>query len=309
MNLLTLPHQSGFSFWQIIMMSKRFLSLKESGPAAFILAFLALAAAAPAAAQAPDLPRLPLTFDGHEHLPLPDLSAYPRLRFLTTTDFPPFNFVDQNARLSGFNVDLVREICAVLAFTPRCQIQALPFDELEQALASGEAEAVAAGVAVTRERRERFGFSRPYMLLPARFAVAKKALKPQAPVPAPEWRVGTVRSSAHEAMAKAWFPVMKLQSFESQTGLLEALRAGSIDAAFADGLRLSFWVEGNASADCCALAPGAYLSERFLGEGMALMVREKDGALAVAFDHALAELAESGRLEEIYLRYFPQGLF
>ena len=34
-----------------------------------------------------------------------------RIRFLTTHDFPPFNFLDQQNHVSGFHVDLAREIC------------------------------------------------------------------------------------------------------------------------------------------------------------------------------------------------------
>ncbi|RUW60499.1 amino acid ABC transporter, partial [Mesorhizobium sp. M4B.F.Ca.ET.049.02.1.2] len=39
-------------------------------------------------------PQVPVLWDAKERLPKPDLSALPRLRFLTTTDFPPFNFLD-----------------------------------------------------------------------------------------------------------------------------------------------------------------------------------------------------------------------
>ena len=46
-------------------------------------------------------PQVPVLWDAKERLPKPDLSALPRLRFLTTTDFPPFNFLDGAGRLSG----------------------------------------------------------------------------------------------------------------------------------------------------------------------------------------------------------------
>lgn len=292
-------------------MASFFASLKNKGlyfSGILVCTVAALSGEAGAQATTP-MQGLPLLFDAREHLPLPDLSAYPRLRFLTTTDFPPFNFTDQNGRLAGFHIDLVREICAVLSIEDRCQIQAVPFGELETALGTGQGDAVIAGVAVTAAKREQFQFSRPYLLLPARFVVTKSALKAGQGVPVPGWRVGVVAATAHEAMAKAWFPDMQRQAFETPEALLEALKTGKIDAGFADALRLSFWVSGAGSGACCALAPGAYLSERFLGEGLAVMVRRQDTTLAAAFDHALAELAGSGRLEEIYLRYFPLGLF
>lgn len=291
------------------MMALRFSSLKIWGIACISALCVAFQAKAAGPGDVAIMPGLPLTFDVREHLPLPDISSYPRIRFATAADFPPFNFADQNGRLTGFNIDLVREICAALDIEAQCEVQALPFADLESALAAGQVEAVISGVAITPERRQKFAFSRPYMVLPARFAVSRSALKPGMAVPGPDWRIGTVSGTAHDAMARAWFPGKDFESFDSQEALLDALKAGKIDAAFADALRLSFWVAGNAAGDCCALAPGAYVSERYLGEGLAIMVRPKDRILAAAFDHALSELSANGRLEEIYLRYFPQGLF
>ncbi len=94
---------------------------------------------------------MPVLWDAKERLPKPDLSALPRLRFLTTTDFPPFNFLDGAGRLSGFHVDLARAICAELGIADKCQIQALPWGELDDALQKGEGEAIIAGIAATPE--------------------------------------------------------------------------------------------------------------------------------------------------------------
>ena len=84
-------------------------------------------------------PQVPVLWDSKERLPKPDLSTLPRLRFLTTTDFPPFNFIDKSGRLSGFHIDLARAICAELGIAEKCQIQALPWSELGDALNKGEA--------------------------------------------------------------------------------------------------------------------------------------------------------------------------
>ncbi len=39
------------------------------------------------------------------------------------------------------------------------------------------------------------------------------------------------------------------------------------------------------------------------------MTRKDEPALTQALDHALLELSRSGRLNEIYLRYFPTGIY
>jgi polar amino acid transport system substrate-binding protein len=256
-------------------------------------------------------PSLPLLFDARERLAKPDLSTLVRLRFLTSVDFPPFNFMDQNGKLSGFNVDLAREICAELEIADKCQIQALPFVDLKDALAASQGDAVIAGVAVGEELRRQFAFSRPYLMLPARFARNLKTPRLQGDSAASlaDRPVGVVKATAHEAMLAAYFPKIKAVPFDSKEALLAALKEGQVDAAFADALQLSFWVSSQASEKCCALLDGPYMSERFLGEGMTIMLRQKDDVLRSAFDHALAALSRSGRLQEIYLRYFPYGLY
>lgn len=279
---------------------------------ALSLCLLAAAAISPAAragerAGAVDLPIL---FDTRERIAKPDLSGIVRLRFLTTVDFPPFNFIDQTGKLAGFHVDLVREICRELALTEKCQIQAVTFAELEKALTDGNGEALVAGIAVTPELRKRFAFSRPFMRLPARFAVTKTAPPTGQTAAALDGkRVGVVAQSAHEAMLKAFFPLMQAQTFPDRAALLAALKEGKVDAAFGDGMQLAFWTSGAQSAGCCRLFDGPYVSERFLGEGLTIMLRKEDETLAGAIDHALLALSRSGRLQEIYLRYFPVDLY
>jgi polar amino acid transport system substrate-binding protein len=253
---------------------------------------------------------LPILFDSRERLPKPDLSSLVRLRFLTSVDFPPFNFTDQSGKLAGFHVDLVREICDELEIADKCQIQALPFGDLQSALSASQGDAVIAGIAVTPDLRKQFAFSRPYMTLPARFVRNIKT-----PLPGPTaaslagHSVGVVRGTAHEAMLAAFFPTIKAVPFDSREALLSAVKNSSVDAVFADGLQLSFWASSPASEKCCALFDGPYVSQQFLGEGMTIMLRQQDADLTAAINHALGTLSRNGRLQEIYLRYFPYGLY
>ena len=254
--------------------------------------------------------RLPLLFDSQERLPGADLSTVPRVRFLMSVDFPPFNFTDQDGRLAGFHVDLAREICAQLKVESKCQVQALPFDELEAAVEMGEGEAVMSGIASSADLRKSFSFTRPYILLPARFAINKTTkLEGQSANALSGKKVGVVTNSRHEAMLKAFFPAVVVNGFDGYEPMYEALKSGKIDAVFADGLRLPFWVSGTASDGCCALFDGPYMSDRFLGEGLSIMTVDPENKLVPAFDQALAALSRNGRLEEIYRRYFPYGLF
>ncbi|MFN3402339.1 MAG: transporter substrate-binding domain-containing protein, partial [Ferrovibrio sp.] len=78
---------------------------------------------------------------------LPSLNAVPAIRFLTTADFPPFNFRDTGGELIGFNVDLAKRICAEVNVA--CTIQAWPWEQAASALADNQGDALIAGLAMS----------------------------------------------------------------------------------------------------------------------------------------------------------------
>lgn len=252
----------------------------------------------------------PIFWDSKERLPKPDLTALPRLRFLTTTDFPPFNFLDGNGRLSGFHVDLARAICAELAIAEKCQIQALPWAELDGAMAVGLGEAIIAGIAVTEASREKYAFSRPYLQFPARFVVPKAgAIAEPLLEKVQGQRFGVMAGSGHERMLREYFPGAQAVTYTRQEWLFGDLRASKLAGAFGDGMRLAFWLAGSEAGGCCRFAGGPYLAPEYLGSGLAIAARAEDPVLVEAFDYALQQIAVKGTFAELYLRYFPVGFF
>ncbi len=276
--------------------------------------------AAPAALPAQDVPQpgmsavggeiVPNYFDPRERLALPDISGFGRIRFLTTTDFPPFNFLDQTGKLAGFHVDLARAICDELKISDKCQIQALPWGDLQQALATGQGEAVLAGLAITDDNRRKYAFTRSYLQFPARFVRNRAAtIGGRTAEALSDKRVGVVAKGAHAAMLKAFFPKLRPVPFETDMKMLQALKDRKIDAAYGDGLQLSFWLSSEPAGGCCAFFGGPYLSQHFLGHGLAIAVLKKNRVLAQAFDHALLAMSRDGRFADLYRRYFPNGMY
>ncbi|WP_315918565.1 transporter substrate-binding domain-containing protein [Mesorhizobium sp. SP-1A] len=255
-------------------------------------------------------PQPPIFWDANERLAKPDLSALPRLRFLTTTDFPPFNFLDQEGRLSGFHVDLARAICAELALADRCQIQALPWNELDAALEKGDGEAIIAGIAATAETRLKYSFSHSYLQFPARFAMLKtKALSEPLYQGLRGKRVGVLAGSAHEQMLRGYFGMVEAVTYSKSDDLYADLKAGKIDAVFGDGMRLAFWLAGSEAGGCCRFAGGPYLAPEYLGTGLAIATKPGDDKLTDAFDYALQQISVKGTFAELYLRYFPVSFY
>lgn len=253
---------------------------------------------------------VPNYFDAKERLPIAEVTNIDRIRFLTTVDFPPFNFLDQTGRLSGFHIDLAREICIQLNILERCQIQAVEWDELTSALEENKGDAIIAGISISDDTRAKYSFTRTYMELPARFAIKDRSSISLTDLKAvSKLKVGVLSGTAHEAMLKSWYPNLTRQPMDDRKALFEALLADEVDLLFGDGLKISFWISGQGSQNCCKFLGGAHLSTEFLGEGLSIAVPKGDKALINALNYGLSLITKSGRFDELYLKYFPNGIY
>ena len=263
--------------------------------------------AKPAAAQGSAIAH---SWDAAERLQKGNLDGLERLRFLTALDFPPFNYLDADGRLSGFNIDLARAICAELEAANRCQIQALPWDELQSSLKSGQGEAIIAGLTADIDNRQTLRFTRPYLWQNARFAVVRGTeLALTGAGSLSGVTVGVVARSVHERMLRAYFPKATIASFASEEAVFENLKSKKVDAIFGDGMAYSFWLAGKASAGCCVFAGDPYYSSMLLGNGMRIAVKAEDIELEKSLNFALKAAQEKGVIDELYVKYFPVGFY
>jgi polar amino acid transport system substrate-binding protein len=238
----------------------------------------------------------------------PDLSRLAQIRFMTETDYPPFNYAGPDGLPVGFNVDLARLICEELKIT--CTIQMRRFDTLVPALNENRGEAVIASIAVTAETRKAVDFSDPYYRVPARFAAQSKVATPNLkPEQLEGKKVAVVGGSAHEAYLRALFTEAQPVSYLTADATREALRRGEVDYVFGDGIALSFWINGTDSNGCCAFAGGPFFEGKYFGEGVGIAVRKGNDTVRLALNYALFRLWEKGRFADLWLRYFPVNPF
>jgi polar amino acid transport system substrate-binding protein len=238
----------------------------------------------------------------------PDLTRVSVLRFLTETDYPPFNFAGSDGNPQGFNVDLARTLCEELKIG--CTIQMRRFETLLASLNENRGDAVIASIAVTPEARLKVDFTEPYYRTPARF-VARRNSPIDDPIPEKlEGRkVAVVAGTAHEAYLKALFTEVDLRAYPSAEVARQALRQGDVDLLFGDAISLAFWLNGTDSENCCAFRGGPYLDSRFFGEGVAIAVKKGNPTVRSALNWALFRAWDQGRFADLWLRYFPISPF
>ncbi len=230
------------------------------------------------------------------------------VRFLTDDEFPPLHFAGPDGTPTGFAVELARAVCERLAIA--CTVQARRFDTLLDGLNERQGDVVAAAIPLTPALREKFLATRPYFRWPARFAARTGApLPPPSPEGLAGRSVGVIAGSAHAAYLRAFFPKAQVKDFTDLAAAEGALKRGETDYLFADGVNLALWLGGQEAAGCCAFTGGDYLENRYFGEGIGLVTRQEDAALARALDDALQRLWDDGKYAELYLRFFPVSPF
>ncbi len=252
---------------------------------------------------------LPRTIDATDRLQRGDLSDFTRLRFLTTLDFPPYNYLSADGRLTGFNIDLTRAICRELSVENLCQIQALPWEDLDKSLVAGNGEAVIAGRVADERARAELAFSRPYLRTAARFIGKKTETLDLSSSGTQRTVIGVAGGTAHEQMLRSYFPKAQIIAVAGDEAAAQLLLSGMADAVFGDASTLSFWLASANSKDCCAFASGPFFSDEFLGTGMRIAVKAEDTALEQSINFALKNLQDKGLLDELYLKYFPLGIY
>ena len=238
----------------------------------------------------------------------PDLSRISVIRFLTETDYPPFDYAGADGAPAGFNVDLARLICEEIKV--QCTIQMRRFDTLIDSLNKNDGDAVIASIAPTPDMRKRVDFSDPYYRVPARFVVRKDSkieeIRPEA---LEGKKIAVVAGTAQEAYLKELFTEAELHPYPTPEAARAALKKGEVDLLFGDGISLAFWLNGTDSAGCCVFRGGPYTESRFFGEGIGIAVRRNNDLLREALNWALFRVWESGRYTDLWLRYFPISPF
>jgi polar amino acid transport system substrate-binding protein len=164
-----------------------------------------------------------------------------------------------------------------------------------------------AGLAIDQASADRFDFSQIYLAFPARFVARKPEVAGFDPDRLAGRTVAVRAGSRHADFLKAFLPGAKTDSFDSEFAALAAVETGKADFYFGDGLRASFWL--NENPDCCAFAGKAYFRPDYFGEGLAVAVPAGHDTVRAAINLAIARLKRSGRLDDLYLRWFPIAFY
>ena len=209
------------------------------------------------------------------------------VRMGTEGAYPPYNFLNDDGEVDGFERELGDELCARAELT--CEWVTNDWDSIIPNLVSGNYDVIIAGMSITDERDEVIDFSQNYTQPdPSSYLAMSMDVDLENGVIAAQ--TGTIQA-AHIASTGA-----TLLEFATPDETIAAVKAGEADAVLADKSYLQPIVD--ADAELVMLD-----QQELIGGGVGLGLRESDGELREAFNAAITSMKEDGSLNELIAKW------
>ena len=82
------------------------------------------------------------------------------IKVATTSDFPPFAFIDEKGVLTGFDIDVINALAKNKGLN--IEYRSASFDDLFAQIESGEADVAGSAIFYKEERAAKYGLTKPY---------------------------------------------------------------------------------------------------------------------------------------------------
>lgn len=253
--------------------------------AVFVLVLAACAAPAPASAP-------PAASDS---------AAAPKISIKvgTNAEYRPFEYVDENNQIIGFDVDLMNALAAEAGI--EFEFVNTKWDGIFVALANGEFDAVISAVTITDERKQSVDFTDPYFNAGQVIAVlADNETITGLDSLTDAVKVGVQLGTTADIFLTDNTPA-QIQRFDELPLALQAMGNRDVDAVVAELPVLGDYLKANPALN------GKIVGEPFTDELFGIAVNKGKPEVRDALNTALAAIKGNGVYDQIYSKWFGAG--
>ena len=219
--------------------------------------------------------------------------------------YPPFNNLEADGTLVGFDIDIANALCEEMKVT--CEFVTQDWDGIIPALQAKKFDAIIASMSITPERLEKVDFSKKYYNTPPAVAVPKDS-----PIASLEdlkgKSVGAQSSTTHANYAEKHMADSELKLYPTADEYKLDLEGGRVDAVVDDIVVLSEWLATDAGS-CCKILTPLEVDVEINGEGAGIAVRTGETELADRFSAAIEAIRANGKYAEINAKYFDFDVY
>jgi len=209
------------------------------------------------------------------------------VRMGTEGAYPPWNFINDDGQVDGFERELGDELCARAELT--CEWVTNDWDSIIPNLVSGNYDTIIAGMSITDARDEVIDFTQNYTPPdPSNYLAMSEDVDLEGGIIAAQ--TGTIQAGYIAETGAT------LVEFATPDETIAAVMNGEADAVLADASFLAPIAEQN--ADLMIVGPDVPL-----GGGVGMGVRESDTELKAKFDAAIQSMKDDGTLNALIAKW------
>ena len=229
------------------------------------------------------------------------IKAAGKIVMATNAQFEPVEYID-GTDFKGIDIEISQKIADELGV--ELEIHDVKFESVIAEITTGKANFAAAGMSITPERLENVDFSNEYFSATQSILVMKEGSS----VAKPEDLKGKVVGVQTGTTADTYVTdkdgennvgVKEVKRYNSFVDAVNDLMAGRLDAVVMDDFPADKLVEKNADKIM-------KLDDELTGEKYAIAVPKGDEAMKELVNKVLADMEESGELDELFTKYIGE---
>ncbi|MBK1696753.1 lysine/arginine/ornithine ABC transporter substrate-binding protein [Rhodovibrio salinarum] len=222
--------------------------------------------------------------------------------------YPPFNYIDENGELQGFDIDISKALCEEIG--AECTFKTQDWAGIIPGLLAKKYDAIIASMSITEEREKKVDFTEKYYQSPVRFAGPKDMDVEISADALDGMVVGVQRATVSENFLRGEYgDVVDVRSYDTQEEATLDLTSGRVDLVVADAIKLSEgFLSSEAGSDYAFKGP-SFTLEKYFGKGIGIAVRPGEDTLRQCFNTAIDNIRENGTYDEISQENFGMNIY
>lgn len=216
----------------------------------------------------------------------------------TDATFAPFESLNNNKEVVGFDADLIKAIAQKSGL--KIKIINTPWEGLFAGLNNGERDIVIAAVTITPERKASMDFSEPYFEA-KQLIIVRDGSKVTKLADLKGKKVGVQTGTTGDTVAQKAFGKTSsdIRRYENIVLALTELRAGGIEAVVADNGVVNNYLTNNKNTKLKTIDDSSFGKEYY-----GIAVKKGNKALLDQLNKGLAATKADGTYQKIYQQYF-----
>lgn len=223
------------------------------------------------------------------------------IRFATEATYPPFEFVDENGTIQGFDIDVANALCKQMK--AECTFSNQAFSSLIPSLQLGKFDALAAALGITAERQNQVAFTNSYYEPSASFVALSD--KHYTLTNLKGKTIGVQTGSTFEKyLQDKYGNQITVKTYASAQEAFLDLLSNRIDMVLADTPIATAWLKQEKNNTQYAIIDKPIVDHDYFGAGYGIATRKDNAELVNALNKALAEIKANGTYDKIVKKYF-----